>query len=363
MANYLTTDTELTSVADAIRAKGGTSAQLTYPTEFVSAIQAIPTGGGSDELAKRLIQKLAADKRPFAIPSGTTAISAYAFAYAEFGGVTIPSSVTTLWAHAFRYYRGSGTLTIPSTVTTWWSPTTGYYFADIGQSSDPASDKPDIVLQTDLPNNAAYAFSNSYLNSVTLASTTAALPDHCFYKTSLQEAPDLSNITYFAASSCASAVGNSSSLNGINQNTTFIGNYAFHNNGFNVDPGTIPASLTSGLGQEAFTNCTRMQTLKIKCSTLGTGNTTSRCFGGCTGLRYVWISKDCTKIFGNAASYSPFNGCSTELKIYTDATAKLTGWSSYWNNVTSSTKIKPEDYDGWGVTEEQFDEIVANAGL
>jgi len=44
---YLTTDQSLTAVADAIRAKGGTSAPLVYPTGFVSAIQAIPTGGGS----------------------------------------------------------------------------------------------------------------------------------------------------------------------------------------------------------------------------------------------------------------------------------------------------------------------------
>lgn len=42
--DYLTTDTELTSIADAIRAKGGTSASLEYPTEFVSAIEAISTG-------------------------------------------------------------------------------------------------------------------------------------------------------------------------------------------------------------------------------------------------------------------------------------------------------------------------------
>lgn len=48
MADYLTTDTELTSVANAIRTKGGTSAQLTYPAGFVSAIEAIPTGGGVD---------------------------------------------------------------------------------------------------------------------------------------------------------------------------------------------------------------------------------------------------------------------------------------------------------------------------
>ena len=41
-------DADLTSVANAIRTKGGTSAQLAFPTGFVNAIDAIPTGGGSD---------------------------------------------------------------------------------------------------------------------------------------------------------------------------------------------------------------------------------------------------------------------------------------------------------------------------
>lgn len=47
MADYLTTDTELTAVADAIREKGGTSASLEWPTGYVDAIDAIETGGGS----------------------------------------------------------------------------------------------------------------------------------------------------------------------------------------------------------------------------------------------------------------------------------------------------------------------------
>lgn len=42
--DYLTTDTELTSVANAIRTKGGTSSSLVYPDGFVSAIEAISTG-------------------------------------------------------------------------------------------------------------------------------------------------------------------------------------------------------------------------------------------------------------------------------------------------------------------------------
>lgn len=41
-------DSDLTSVANAIRTKGGTSASLAFPAGFVSAINAIPTGSGID---------------------------------------------------------------------------------------------------------------------------------------------------------------------------------------------------------------------------------------------------------------------------------------------------------------------------
>lgn len=39
-------DADLTSVANTIRTKGGTSAPLAFPAGFVNAINAIPTGGG-----------------------------------------------------------------------------------------------------------------------------------------------------------------------------------------------------------------------------------------------------------------------------------------------------------------------------
>ena len=46
MGKVYTTSEDLTSIANAIRAKAGTEASLTYPTQFVSAIQNISTGGG-----------------------------------------------------------------------------------------------------------------------------------------------------------------------------------------------------------------------------------------------------------------------------------------------------------------------------
>ena len=49
-------DTDLTSIANAIRAKGGTSAQLTFPNEFVTAINAISGGGGSTLVTKTITE-------------------------------------------------------------------------------------------------------------------------------------------------------------------------------------------------------------------------------------------------------------------------------------------------------------------
>ena len=48
---YLTTDTEITGIADAIRYKGGTSSSLVYPVGFANAIYAIQTGSGSGPLS------------------------------------------------------------------------------------------------------------------------------------------------------------------------------------------------------------------------------------------------------------------------------------------------------------------------
>lgn len=51
---YTTNSDELTSIADAIRAKGGTSEALVYPTGFVGAINSISTTGGVIFITKTL---------------------------------------------------------------------------------------------------------------------------------------------------------------------------------------------------------------------------------------------------------------------------------------------------------------------
>ena len=50
MADYLVTDKDLESVADSIRAKGGTAEPLLFPAEFVSAVDSITSGAALPEL-------------------------------------------------------------------------------------------------------------------------------------------------------------------------------------------------------------------------------------------------------------------------------------------------------------------------
>ena len=56
-------DAALSAVADAIRSKGGTSAQLSFPAGFVQAIDAIPTGGGGEWTTEDIARNLAPNGR------------------------------------------------------------------------------------------------------------------------------------------------------------------------------------------------------------------------------------------------------------------------------------------------------------
>lgn len=56
MAEYIVTDNELTSIADAIRAKSGTSESLAFPNGFINVIDAIETSEGGSESRKDLTE-------------------------------------------------------------------------------------------------------------------------------------------------------------------------------------------------------------------------------------------------------------------------------------------------------------------
>lgn len=56
MSKYIVDGTDMTSVANAIRTKGGTSASLEFPSDFVSAIGAISGGGSATLITKSITE-------------------------------------------------------------------------------------------------------------------------------------------------------------------------------------------------------------------------------------------------------------------------------------------------------------------
>ena len=97
MAYRKVDDASLSSVADAIRSKGGTSETLVFPDGFVSAISAIQAGGGA-EFARSIVNKTITSYSDDEI----TSIGAYAFnGCSKLQGVN-SQNVSTVGDYAFE---------------------------------------------------------------------------------------------------------------------------------------------------------------------------------------------------------------------------------------------------------------------
>ena len=97
MSKYLATDTDITSVANAIRTAGGTSAQLEFPSGFVTAIGNISGGGSSQPVATGTFTGTTAGSK-VTINTGYTG-SGYLIAvliYPSVGAYKSGSSIATL---------------------------------------------------------------------------------------------------------------------------------------------------------------------------------------------------------------------------------------------------------------------------
>ena len=100
----------------------------------------------------------------------------------------------------------------------------------------------------------------------------------------------------------------------------------------------------------AFYKCLGITKLKIKCGEIG-----SLAFQECSNLKKVWISKDVAVITATANTKAPLYKCSTSLIVYTDASAKQSGWGSKWNygKGTLGTAYTTK----YNITEAEFDAL------
>ena len=115
MEDYLVTDNELTSVADAIRAKSGTTEQLSFPAGFISAVESI-SGGAKEPYIEETYDS---NGNLIAVNLvGYTAIRPYAFRDCiSLALASLPSSITNIGSHAFNSCQKLALTSLPSGLT------------------------------------------------------------------------------------------------------------------------------------------------------------------------------------------------------------------------------------------------------
>ena len=161
-------DADLTSVANAIRTKGGTSAQLAFPAGFVSAVQAIPSGS---DITVEAIAKNQKPSGPIVI-TGTT-IGEYAFACKPITNVQA-DNVTSIGTYAFHNCTSFGTAIFPL----WQGTTTSnnYTFQKIGNGNA-------VVVLPALKNAGSRMFTQSKIKAVDIGPNFSSILADTFYQT------------------------------------------------------------------------------------------------------------------------------------------------------------------------------------
>ena len=307
--NYLTNSEELTSIANAIRAKTGSSESLTYPAGFVSAIGNISGGGSSSASApSKLINFIDYD--------GTTVASYTAEEFASLNALPANPSHTGLVAQGWNWtlaqiqsYHNDypdGVVNVVQMYITESGNTeidielkeealnpylviapNGTVIVDWGDGS-----ATDTLTGSSLKKNQTvghvYPSSGKYMISLSVQSGSFT-----FYQSSsmyigvLQLSDAMTNKSrIYADDIVAIRIGNG---------VTSIGNYAF-NSCYALTSLTIPSGVTS-IGSYAFTGCYTLTSLIIPSSVTSIG---SSAFNSCYTLTSLTIPSGVTSIENNA---------------------------------------------------------------
>lgn len=78
-----------------------------------------------------------------------------------------------------------------------------------------------------------------------------------------------------------------------------------------------------------------------------------RAFEGCTGLTSIYLPASITQIGGTVYNQSPFLSCLSTLKIYCGASAKQSGWGTYWNYYASGKMLSTT----FGMTRDEYQSL------
>ena len=325
-------DSKLTQVADAIRTKGNTSADLQFPSGFISAIQAIQTGGGTTPgapgditfydydgtiVASWTLEELATKTALPDYPSheGLTC-QGWNWSLADLKTTNRKMNVGAMYitddGKTRIYIRLEEGRTSPmlgvcpnGTVTVDWGD---------GTTPDTLTGTDTTVVQW-TPNHA-YAAPGEYVIKLTVDGTMGfyGVSSSNQFSAILRYSSDSDNRNYVYRNSiekielgssvtsiASSAFNNCYSLSSITipNGVTSIEQYAF-NNCYSLSSITIPDGVTS-IGQYAFTNCSSLTSITIPD---GITSIASQTFNNCKSLSSITIPDGVTSI----GQYA-FNNC------------------------------------------------------
>ena len=287
--DYLTNDTDLKKVADAIRAKGGTSAPLAYPSGFVSAIQAIKSApatpymeaeyvegvdydGSTNHYIKsaKLYNHTAIYANEFTgqnqlknldlsdASNNITAIEAQAFYQALMDELVLPNTISVLKTGCFLSAYIT-TLTVPPLVTV--LPKNAFGQIQPAYNNETGEELPiNIILPQNLTKIGAFCFDGAQIKQITIPDTVTEIGENAFNyceQLALITLPSgLQKISSRMLAGCLSLTSIT-----IPASVTEIGSQAFADSGLTSI--TIPSTVTM-LGSSAFNRCESLAHMNIQ---------------------------------------------------------------------------------------------------
>ena len=238
--------------------------------------------------------------------------------------IIIPENVKTIGVEAFYNCKNvTGTVVIPEKVTSIGN----YAFYYLGYNEDV-----DVVFGKNITTIGNYAFAYSYIKKVELGDKVTTIGDYAFYYSKKMTYANLGNgavsIGVCAFHTCSALVDVVFS-----SNLTAIKDSAFAYCSA-LKAVNLPWSSSYYIGNYSFEQCTTITSVEIPSFSVSVGY---RAFRNCTALKYVWLDSGISTITASSYTYSVFYGCSSLVCVYTNASSKPSGWSTYLNYKTSST--------------------------
>jgi len=125
---YKATSTDITEVADAIRAKTGSSAELEFPDEFVTAIASIPTGGGQyQSKSQSFTPSTSAQSATITADSGFDALASVTVTVTAMTTMTLPTAVSSSGSGTAKLTVSRSTSDQYINIPIGWNSAAAYY--------------------------------------------------------------------------------------------------------------------------------------------------------------------------------------------------------------------------------------------